>query len=215
MNRFPGMMIRGTILGSALLAAFGFIVTAGAAPLPTVAPLQTPEAIMQKENLQVEQEFVDADSSAELQEVVTQDGDCLVSGSFPQEIIQWCNLIGNYAMKYELSPDLIAAVMLQESGGNPTAYSHSGAVGLMQVMPRDGLAASFICPNGPCFASRPTIEELQDPEFNIEYGIRMLAGLQNRFGNIRDALKSYGPKDVGYYYADKVLRIYENYKGQP
>jgi soluble lytic murein transglycosylase-like protein len=85
-------------------------------------------------------------------------------------------------------------------------------VGLMQVMPRDGLAASFECINGPCFASRPTIEELQDPSFNVEYGVRMLAGLNARLGGLREALKAYGPMDVGYSYADKVLAIYENYR---
>jgi soluble lytic murein transglycosylase-like protein len=111
-----------------------------------------------------------------------------------------------------MDPNLIAAVMLQESGGQHLAYSKSGAVGLMQVMPRDGIAASFICKNGPCFASRPTIEELQDPDYNVNYGTRMLASLNTRYGNIRDALKSYGPKDVGYYYADKVLSIYNHYQ---
>jgi hypothetical protein len=40
----------------------------------------------------------------------------------------------------------------------------------------------------------------------------MLAGLVNKFGgNVREALKSYGPLDMGYAYADKVLSIYENY----
>ena len=77
----------------------------------------------------------------------------------------------------------------------------------MQVMPRDGLAANFVCANGPCFASRPTIKELQDPQFNLEFATRMLSSLQSRFGSLREALKAYGPKDVGYYYADKVLAI--------
>jgi hypothetical protein len=82
----------------------------------------------------------------------------------------------------------------------------------MQVMPRDGLAANFWCVNGPCFASRPSIEELQDPAFNIEYGTRMISGLIERTGSVRDALKSYGPKDVGYYYADIVLSIMDNHQ---
>jgi hypothetical protein len=41
----------------------------------------------------------------------------------------------------------------------------------------------------------------------------MMARLINQRGNIREALKSYGPKDVGYYYADKVLGIYNQYGG--
>ena len=105
----------------------------------------------------------------------------------------------------------MAALIWQESGGNPTAYSRSGAVGLMQVMPRDGLASSFMCVNGPCFASRPSIEQLRDPEFNVSYGTKMLAGLVRKHRNLREALKSYGPMGVGYYYADKVIGIYQRY----
>ena len=102
-------------------------------------------------------------------------GECRVSTRFPESVLQWCGLITLYADKSGLSPDLIAAVILQESGGKPQAYSHSGAVGLMQVMPRDGLAAKFMCKNGPCFRDRPTIEELRNPEFNIHYGTKLLA----------------------------------------
>jgi soluble lytic murein transglycosylase-like protein len=120
-------------------------------------------------------------------------------------------LITYFAEEQGLSPNLIAALIWQESGGNALAYSKSGAVGLMQVMPRDGLAANFQCINGPCFADRPSTNELQDPVFNVEYGTNLLAGLVSRLGNLRDALKAYGPENVGYYYADKVLGIYQTY----
>lgn len=138
--------------------------------------------------------------------------DCVLSASVRPEVRQWCVLVMRYAAENNLDPNLIAAVMTQESGGNPQAYSKSGAVGLMQVMPRDGLAAGFMCPNGPCFASRPSMEELFDPEFNIAYGTRMLAGLIQKYGNVRDALMKYGPANVGYYYADIVLNIYSSYQ---
>ena len=137
-------------------------------------------------------------------------GACTLPTRYPESIRQWCGWIIQYATQSNLDPRLIAAVMLQESGGNPQAYSKSGAVGLMQVMPRDGLAASFQCNGRPCFASRPTMDELFNPEYNIAYGVRMLAGLVQKKGNIRDALRAYGPMDVGYYYADKVLAIYQN-----
>jgi soluble lytic murein transglycosylase-like protein len=137
---------------------------------------------------------------------------CLLPKSYPESIQRWCSWIQDYASQHNLDPALIAAVMLQESGGNPQAYSNSGAVGLMQVMPRDGIAASFMCPNGPCFASRPSMDELFDPEFNISYGINMLAGLINKYGSERDALKAYGPMNVGYYYADIVMGIYSSYQ---
>lgn len=131
---------------------------------------------------------------------------------FPEILQEWQDLIITYAGKYELNPCLVAAVISQESGGDALAYSSSGAVGLMQVMPRDGIAASFECINGPCFASRPTIKELQDPEYNVDYGTGILASLLARLGSLRDALKAYGPANVDYYYADKVLAIYESYK---
>jgi hypothetical protein len=139
------------------------------------------------------------------------DTKCQISNKYPAEILQWCELITKQAKRHNLDPDLLAALIWQESGGNPTAYSRSGAVGLMQVMPRDGLAASFTCVAGPCFANRPSIQELQDPQFNVKYGAGMLAGLVKKHGDTREALKSYGPMDVGYYYADIVLGIFKNY----
>lgn len=136
---------------------------------------------------------------------------CLVSGNYPDSIRQWCKLITEYSRKNNLDPDLIAALIWQESGGNSTAYSRSGAVGLMQVMPKDGIAATFQCKNGPCFANRPSIKELQDPDYNVKFGTGMLAGLVKKHGSVREALKYYGPMNVGYYYADKVLGIFKNY----
>ena len=151
-------------------------------------------------------------SASDSASVYTSVEGCRVSSQFPEKIMHWCGLITRYASERDLDPDLVAALILQESGGNSQAYSHSGAVGLMQVMPRDGLAASFQCPNGPCFRDRPTTQELKEPEFNIAYGTKMLEGLVNRRGSMREALKNYGPADVGYYYADIVLGIYEQYR---
>jgi soluble lytic murein transglycosylase-like protein len=141
--------------------------------------------------------------------------ECTVSPLFPAKVRKWCSFIMANAAKHTLSPDLLAAVIWLESGGNELAYSRSGAVGLMQVMPRDGLSASFMCINGPCFKDRPTSVELQDPAFNIAYGSRYLAGLLSRKGDLREALKSYGPMDAGYTYADKVLSIFQRYKQSP
>jgi soluble lytic murein transglycosylase-like protein len=130
--------------------------------------------------------------------------------SLPDSISNWCNLIEQAAQKYNVPAQLIAAVMLQESGGQVGVISASGAVGLLQVMPSDGIAASFMCGSGPCFASRPTTRQLLDPAFNIDYGVHMLAALTQKYGSEREALKAYGPYDVGYYYADKVLAIRGN-----
>jgi soluble lytic murein transglycosylase-like protein len=147
--------------------------------------------------------------------ILTQSGsssNCDIAASYPAAVRQWCSLIDNYTQEQNLDPDLIAAVILEESGGNPLAYSSSGAVGLMQIMPRDGLATGFSCGSSPCFSSRPSMNELYDPEFNIAYGVRMLGSLYRKYGNVRDALLAYGPANVGYYYADIVLGIYARYK---
>ncbi len=141
------------------------------------------------------------------QENQVENGSCQYYDRYPAKVQPWCALIETSAAEYSVDPLLIASVMLQESGGQPEVMSTSGAVGLMQVMPSDGIAAQFQCINGPCFASRPTIAELLDPAFNVDFGVRLLAGLINRHGDIREALKSYGPYDVGYRYADQVLAI--------
>ncbi len=133
--------------------------------------------------------------------------ECEFAKRYPAKTLPWCNLIETAAREYGVDALLISAVMLMESGGQPEVISGSGAVGLMQVMPRDGIASTFQCVNGPCFANRPTIEELKDPAFNVDYGVRMLAGLTAKYGDIREALKHYGPYDVEYRYADKVLAI--------
>jgi soluble lytic murein transglycosylase-like protein len=193
MRNGPSLVIRGTFLGSIVLALLGWFL-AGQINISTsteVAYAAVP--------------------SQEAETSVAQDT-CQVNLSYPLEILQWCRIITDEAIRAELPPNLIAAVMLQESGGDPSAYSASGAVGLMQVMPRDGIASEFECINGPCFASRPTIEELLEPGYNIEYGSQMLSGLVARQGSFREALKAYGPMDVDYSYADRVLSIYENYR---
>ena len=186
--------------GEALSAASALSVGAGAAqvieanaapPEPTPLP-PTPEP-------------------APVDNAVSETG-CAISSSYPQKIQNWCGQISAAAHEYGVDANLIAAVMLQESGGNPDAYSKSGAVGLMQVMPRDGLSASFMCKNGPCFASRPSMDELFDADFNINYGARMLSGLIGRTGDVREALRSYGPMDMGYRYADIVLGHFNRYQ---
>lgn len=193
MRNGPALVIRGTLIGCLVVALLGWLLS-------------------KNFEITTSAEVAYAASPEENPGLTASATDCLVSHSFPQGILQWCEIITRYASQAELAPNLIAAVILQESGGDAVAYSSSGAVGLMQVMPRDGIAASFECINGPCFASRPTIIELQDPGFNIEYGSGMLAGLIARLGSEREALKAYGPMDMGYSYADRVLAIYENYR---
>jgi soluble lytic murein transglycosylase-like protein len=211
-NLGPRLVIPGTIICSSLLAVLLFILSAGTSyPPPTVvkaaeaAPASPPPTSPGSSENDQSATTVDRSNSSPAS------GDCQVSELFPARIRQWCSLISAYADKNGLDPNLVAALIWQESGGNPQAISKSGAVGLMQVMPQDGQAANFMCANGPCFNSRPTTSQLLDPEFNISYGTRMLAQLISKQGNVRDALKAYGPMNVGYYYADKVMTLYQQY----
>lgn len=140
-------------------------------------------------------------------------GECRVSSNFPPSVLRWCGLITQHAEENNLDPNLVAALIWHESGGNAKAYSKNGAVGLMQVMPRDGLAESFQCKGEPCFADRPSIRELEDPAFNIQYGTRMLSDLAGKHrGNLRDALKAYGPIGMEYRYADTILGVFHSYR---
>jgi hypothetical protein len=208
MNNVKQFIFPGAILGSLILASFGYSVMAGVAinPADSVSEelsTSNPEVSIQNESVQEKIEGEGRGDQAK----------CKISKSFPQDVRQWCAQIMRHSANNNLDPGLIAALIWQESGGNPTAYSKSGAVGLMQVMPRDGIAASFQCINGPCFTNRPTISELEKPNFNIKYGTGMLAGLLHKYGNIREALKYYGPMNVDYYYADKVLGIFQANSG--
>lgn len=146
-------------------------------------------------------------------------GNC-VSSNYSESIRQWCDLIEKYAALYNVDPKLIASVMEMESGGDPHAgktitnvdgvdyhCSRDGAIGLLQVMPRDGLSGAKY---GSMFASRPSVAELYDAEFNIEYGIKMLSGLIVKYGSPHEALFHYGPSGCGYEcYADPIMDSYK------
>jgi len=199
MGKAPRFIFPGAIAGSILLCVLALSLTAGILPPESAAPAVLPDPV----GSPLEEEAAAA---------MAEDSGCEVSVKYPQQIRQWCPLITSHSHTSGLDPDLVAALVWQESGGDPAAYSKSGAVGLMQVMPRDGIASTFMCINGPCFTNRPTVQELQDPTFNINFGTSMLGGLQAKFGDMREALKYYGPMDVGYSYADKVLGIYDSYR---
>lgn len=190
MNSARGCIFPGIVLGCLLLVGFSSLAIVSE-PVSAQAEANAPASVPK------------AQKSAR---------GCGLSAAVPEEIRQWCELIENAAQEQNLDPALIAAVITQESSGDPSSYSSSGAVGLMQVMPKDGLAASFQCIHGPCFAARPGMDELFDPHFNVQYGTQMLAGLVRKHGNLRDALRAYGPMDVGYTYADLVLGIYAGYQ---
>ena len=56
-------------------------------------------------------------------------------GSLDPNMDRWDILIKQKAVKYDVEPAIIKAIMYQESGGDPNAVSRVGAAGLMQLMP--------------------------------------------------------------------------------
>lgn len=99
------------------------------------------------------------------------------------QVLRWQKEIEAAAERYHLEPALIAAVIEQESGGNPEAISLVGAIGLMQLMPS---TAELMGVNP------------YNPAQNIEGGAHYLRQQLDRFGNLETALAAYnaGPGTV-------------------
>jgi len=80
-------------------------------------------------------------------------------------------LIYDIAIRHQVNPQLVAAMIHVESAFNPRAVSRKGACGLMQLLPdtarRFGLRKK---------------KDLFDPKKNLEAGVRYLKWLTQRFG---------------------------------
>jgi soluble lytic murein transglycosylase-like protein len=116
-----------------------------------------------------------------------------------------------YATLYKRDPDLVLAIIAEESRFNPNAVSPVGAIGLMQVMPQWekvlGISGS-----------------LKDPEVSIKYGLQVLGFYMEMYKDIEMALTAYnrgpGPVDMALMrgkdpknkYAPEVLKVYERLK---
>ena len=80
-------------------------------------------------------------------------------------------LIYETAKRHSVNPQIVAALIRQESAGNRRAVSHKGARGLMQLMPATAIR----------FGVRK--EHLFEPEHNLEAGVRYLSWLLDQFPN--------------------------------
>lgn len=87
-------------------------------------------------------------------------------------------LILEAGSKHGVDPKLIYYVIRQESRFKPQAVSNKNAQGLMQLI--------------PATADRFHVEDIRDPEQNIEGGVRYLRWLLKRFnGDVNLALAGY------------------------
>ncbi|MFN4059213.1 lytic transglycosylase domain-containing protein [Paracoccus hibiscisoli] len=102
------------------------------------------------------------------------------------------------AQRHGIPEDLFLRLVQQESGWNPNARSHKGAMGLAQLMP--GTAAKL--------GVNPT-----DPVQNLNGGARYLRMMYNQFGNWTLALAAYnaGPGAVQKYGGIPPYRETRNY----
>lgn len=123
---------------------------------------------------------------------------------------RWAGAIAQAATKHGIDPGLLAALVEHESGFDPNARSHAGAIGLGQLMP--GTAAGL--------GVDPT-----DPAQNLDGAARYLKQQLDRFGSADLALAAYnaGPNRVAQAggipnitetrnYVGRVLKTWEQYR---
>jgi soluble lytic murein transglycosylase-like protein len=87
-------------------------------------------------------------------------------------------LVQSAAARHGVNPNLVRAVIETESGGNPSAVSRKGAVGLMQLMPTTALELG--------------VKNMYSAAENLEAGVRYLHTLLDRYnGDLDRALAAY------------------------
>jgi soluble lytic murein transglycosylase-like protein len=87
-------------------------------------------------------------------------------------------LVRQMSVEHGLDPKLMDALVRVESGYNPKAISHKGAMGLMQLMPST--------------ARRLGVDDPFDPRQNVRGGMREFSRLVDQYrGNLQLALAAY------------------------
>lgn len=126
---------------------------------------------------------------------------------------QYDALIVNMALKYDLEPSFVKAIIHVESAFDAGAISRAGAMGLMQLMP--STAANY-----------QLKQDHFNPNRNVEAGVQHLKDLMERYDkNKRLSLAAYNagegavskyrgvpPYEETQNYVVKVLKLYKLYK---
>lgn len=94
-------------------------------------------------------------------------------------------LVKNFARRYNLSSDLVMAIIHSESDFKPTLVSNKSAMGLMQLLPSTASDEVHRFLYGR--RGQISFEQLRVPEINIRYGTAYLHILLNRyFPNVKN-----------------------------
>lgn len=100
-----------------------------------------------------------------------------LTASMRRQAEQYRPVVEKYADRYNLSPDLVFAIIYTESDFDPDLISNRSAHGLMQVVPdtAGGEVHRWLGRTG-----KPSPSMLLHPETNIKYGTAYMYLLQNR-----------------------------------
>ena len=111
---------------------------------------------------------------------------------------QFLSLAKDAARRYGVPEDLFLRLIQQESGWQPGAISHKGAIGLAQLMP---------------FTAKALAVDPYDPKQNLDGGARYLSRQYREFGSWRLALAAYnaGPGAVKKYGGVPPYKETQNY----
>jgi len=100
--------------------------------------------------------------------------------------LEYEHIVVGHAEQYGLEPQLVAAVIYQESKFDADAESASGAVGLMQLLPSTGQGIA-----DRTGGNAWTPADLHNPELNVRYGSWYLRHLLDKYGSEELALAAY------------------------
>lgn len=161
-------------------------------PAPSAVPVVSEETLAAEEVRLVMDEYL------RLGEIVAKANPRLTS----TEVLAIGRAVYEYADRYGVGTDVVAAVIVVESSGDPGAVSHKGAIGLMQVMPRWKYELGVKA-------------DLRDIDTNIRIGTFLLADNIRRWGRDEGIQRYFwGTKTTpdGRYLA-KVLNVLEGLDG--